>query len=149
MKKKSEPVILIRTDGNNKIGFGHIYRTIALSKELKKLGFKICFLTSNNKIILDKIKKYGKYYLTNNKKDFEISLIKKINPDIVIIDLLEKFFPFGINYFKSLNKMDIFIVTIDYVGQENKFADIGIHSLFGPQKFRAKKFMFVIWELKK
>ena len=90
-----KPVILIRTDGDNKIGMGHIYRTISLSQELKKHGFKIHFLISKNDILFKKLQKHGKCHISNNNEITEIDKIKKINRDIIIIDILKKFFSFG------------------------------------------------------
>jgi len=135
---QAKPVILIRTDGNNKIGMGHIYRTIALSNELKKCGFKIHFLTSKNDLLFKKLKKYGKCHSSTNEID-EISKIKKINPDIIIIDILKKFFSFGSRYMKNIQKLCKLLITIDYVAPELKYVDIAIHMLFGPKQFKAKK----------
>ena len=39
--------IIIRTDGDNKIGLGHIYRSLYLAKELKKNKFNVIFLSKS------------------------------------------------------------------------------------------------------
>jgi UDP-2,4-diacetamido-2,4,6-trideoxy-beta-L-altropyranose hydrolase len=134
--------ILIRTDGDNKIGMGHIYRSIAVGEELKKQGFEIHFLTPNKPMILNKLSKYGKCHITTNDLKNEISTIGKIHPSIIIIDLLKKFLPFRTNYFKSIKQICKILVTIDYVSADSQFVDIGIHSLFGPKKSKAKKIFF-------
>jgi len=139
MKSNRKPLVLIRTEGNNKIGMGHIYRSISISKQLKKNGFKTNFLITKNKIIKKKLESFGKCYYTNNNQIYEISLIKKINPDIIIIDLLRKFFPYNFTFFKSIKKLCKLLVTIDFTGKGTKYADLGIHSLFPPKKFKAKK----------
>jgi len=35
--------IIIKTDGNNTIGLGHVYRSLNLAKELKKKNIKVIF----------------------------------------------------------------------------------------------------------
>lgn len=137
-----KPVILIRTDGDNKIGMGHIYRTISLSQELKKHGFKIHFLISKNDILFKKLQKHGKCHISNNNEITEIDKIKKINPDIIIIDILKKFFSFGSRYMKKIQKFCKLLITIDYVAKELQHVDIAIHSLFGPKQYTAKKTFF-------
>ena len=67
MKDRTKPRVLFRTDGNDKIGMGHIYRTIGLAQFFKKSGFEICFLTSKNKLLTTKIKLNGKHITTNQK----------------------------------------------------------------------------------
>ena len=96
------PSVLIRTDGSNLIGLGHVYRCIALSQKLKKKGAKINFLVGTNPRIIKKLKTYGKCYISNNIEEDEIQLINKINPDIIFIDLLKKFFPYSNSYFKRI-----------------------------------------------
>lgn len=140
--KRSKPIVLIRTDGNNKIGMGHIYRSIALSQELKKHGFEIHFFTSNNNMLIKKLSKYGKCHTANNNEAAEINKIKKIKPEIIIIDLLKKFFLFGSRYMNTVRKFCKLLVTIDYVAKELRYVDVSIHSLFGPKKFKAKKTFF-------
>ena len=129
----SKPLLLIRTDGNNKIGMGHVYRSIALCQEMKKRGFEISFLVPRNHLVLSKLKNFATCYITNNKQTREISIIKKIKPDVVVIDLLKKFFPYGDSYFKSIRNFCKLSVTIDYVGSESKWVDLGINYLFKPK----------------
>lgn len=129
MKK---PLIIIRTDGNNLIGMGHIYRSITLAQEFKKFNAEICFIIGNNSSIFSKLQKYGKCYISNNLETKEIQIIQKLNPDIIIIDLLKKFFPFSKNYFLQIHSIGK-LVTIDFIGNENKYSDLTINYLFKPK----------------
>lgn len=139
MKRNRKPLVLIRTDGNNKIGMGHIYRSISISKQLKKFGFKTNFLITKNKIIKKKLEGFGKCYYTNNNQVYEISIIKKLRPDIIIVDLLQKFFPHNYKFFKSIKKLCKLLVTIDFTGKGTEYANLGIHSIFSPKKYKAKR----------
>jgi len=140
--KKQKPIALIRTDGGNKIGMGHIFRSVALSQELKKKGFQIHFLITENKEIMNNLRKFGKCHFSSKNEYDEIDEIGKIEPEIIIIDLLKKFFPYEERYFKLLKKICKLLVTIDYSGKELEYVDLGFHSLFGPKKNRAKKTFF-------
>jgi UDP-2,4-diacetamido-2,4,6-trideoxy-beta-L-altropyranose hydrolase len=139
---KKKPLVLIRTDGNNLIGMGHIFRTIGIAEKLKSKGFDICYLIPEDKIIIDKIKSFGKYYVTNNNEINELTLIKKIQPEIFILDILKKYFKFSKNYFKIIKKVSTLFVTIDYVSKEIQYADLAIHSLFNPKKFKTSRTIF-------
>ena len=94
--------ILIKTDGDNKIGMGHIYRCMALSHELKNLDSVIQFLIPKNKIIENKLKKFGKCFFSPNNETKELKLIKKLKPDIIIIDILPKYFQYRNRYLKKI-----------------------------------------------
>ena len=136
------PSILIRTDGNNLIGLGHVYRCIALSQKLKKKGAKINFLVGSNPLIVKKLKTHGKCYISNNIEEDEIQLINKINPDIIFIDLLKKFFPYSNSYFKRIRKLTQLLVTIDFSGKEVIYADLSFYSLFKPKIKNSKKIFY-------
>ena len=136
------PSILIRTDGSNLIGLGHVYRCIALSQKLKKKGAKINFLVGSNPRITKKLKIYGKCYISNNIEEDEIQLINKINPDIIFIDLLKKFFPYSNSYFKRIRKLTQLLVTIDFSGKEVIYADLSFYSLFKPKIKNSKKIFY-------
>lgn len=139
--KNDKPIVLIRTDGNNKIGMGHIFRSIALSNELKKVGFEIHFLFSD-KNNLKKLSQFGKCHIISNDESKELKEIQKIKPKIIIIDLLKKFFPYKKRYFIKIKKSCELLTTIDYSGNELKFVDLGFHSLFGPKKNKANQSFF-------
>jgi UDP-2,4-diacetamido-2,4,6-trideoxy-beta-L-altropyranose hydrolase len=131
--------VLIITDGNNKIGLGHFYRTFSLSKELKKNRMNISFLTSKNKFLKNNLSKFGNHYTFSNNDEKDLEKIKKINPDIIIIDLLEKFFPYSIKFIKKLKNSCSLLTSIDFEGKGLQYIDLGFHTLFKPKKFHAKK----------
>ena len=135
--KESVPVVLFRTDGSNEIGLGHIYRSIVLAKELIKVGCEIHFLTSES--FSNLFGTIGTCHITNKKEQDEISLIKKINPDIFILDILEKFLDYSQTYFIEVRKISKLSIAIDYSSKNLNFFDQSFHFLFGPKQHMAKK----------
>lgn len=123
--------IIIKTDGSNKIGLGHIYRSINLAKELKKNNFRIVFLT--NSIIVKKIVPKS-FIVINYKNDLNelIKILDEFKPKIIVIDKLEE----NKKELKIMIEKTI-IFTIDYIGKNKNFVKKGINILYqisGSQK---------------
>ena len=70
--------VLIKTDGSNKIGMGHIVLSITLAKKFKEKGYKIFFLTPKNKILQNKLSKFG-IWDGLKQKMMKRKLLKKLN----------------------------------------------------------------------
>lgn len=121
MKKMNK--IIIKTDGDNSIGLGHIYRTLNLAKELTK-KYKVIFLT--NSTILKKIipKKFIIKEIRNNEKDLQ-NILDNVNPKIIIIDKLRE----RSKDLKILRKKSE-IIAIDYTGKNKKMIKMGINMLY-------------------
>jgi len=135
--QKTKQRILIRTDTSNEIGMGHIFRCKSIATALKSKGYEIHFITSTN--VKQFLGNLGVFHISNNVESDELTLIRNIEPEIFIIDLLEKFFPFSGKYFRELRKISQVLISIDYVSKNLKYFDKSFHSLFGPKKFHAKK----------
>ena len=116
--------IIIKTDGNNEIGLGHIYRSLNLAKELKKNNLKIVFLTKSPivKKIIPKIFTIKK--INNNTKELQ-NFLNKLNPKIVIIDKLKE----NSNELKILDRKSN-VVGIDYTAKNKKILKFGINMLY-------------------
>lgn len=137
MIKTEKKIVVIRTDGGNEIGMGHISRTLYLANEFKSKGYSVHFITSNNfRSILGKS---GKCHIIKNDHNKEIKLIKKLSPKFFILDILKNFFPYKSNYFLELKKIPTKLIAIDFVSKDLKYFDISFHSLFSPKNFKAKK----------
>ena len=132
--------ILIKTDGNNVIGMGHLYRCIILAKELKKRGFEINFLIPKNKLIEKKIGSLGICNFTNNNQNTEINIIRKINPDIILIDLLKKYFLYNEKFWTEIKTICKLLITIDFNGKELKYVDLAFNPLFNTTHKAKKNF---------
>ncbi len=88
--------ILIRVDGHKRIGMGHIYEMLQLSRYMNKhYGAEVVFITRNNEaalnlILNDQFEYYALPFNISRKR--EIEEIRRIinieNPSVLILDLL-------------------------------------------------------------
>ena len=81
--------ILFLADGSQKIGMGHIYRSLNLANELKNKN-KILFLTREKLSYKIFNKKYKTFFVKKEDRSKENFLIRKINPDLIIVDKLKE-----------------------------------------------------------
>lgn len=117
--------IIIRVDGYNRIGLGHIYRTTALvhhlsdhqilfvSKKIHKLG--INFIKSQN---------FNIKTFTHKKEFYEI--IANFEPDIIFNDILDT----STDYIEYLKGKNIFTVNFEDLGDGSTKSDIVINALY-------------------
>ena len=86
--KKNKLAVI--TDGDSKIGLGHVYRSLTLAKELKKYNdIEIYFLTRSDETILRKIEDEG-FIGINFVNDEEIKdLLKEFVINTIIMDRLD------------------------------------------------------------
>lgn len=69
--------IIIRVDGNNSIGSGHIVRNITLANQLKKIGYNIIFVSRNiTKKLIQTINKNNHNFIKLEKNDPQILKIE-------------------------------------------------------------------------
>ncbi len=124
--------IIIKTDGDNNIGLGHVYRTLNLAKELKNNNIKVVFLTKST--ILKKIipKSFIIKKIKNNKNDLQ-NILDSINPKIIVIDKLKE----NSNELKILGGKSK-IIAIDYTGKNKKMIKFGINMLYQKSGIRGK-----------
>lgn len=130
--------IVFITSGGLEMGMGHVYRSISLAEEIAKFGNKvdIHFLTKSNDIVINKIKNSGFKVIRPKDYEGELELLKKINPNVVIIDRLnvQEYFVKAIR-----RSLDPKIVIFDNVSSANKYADVIVNAIVG-SNFRNRKF---------
>lgn len=117
--------IILRADGYNQIGMGHIYHCLTLAYSL--IGQEILLVTKREyEEGVEKIKEsYLPYELIENDEDF-FNLIEKWKPDIIVHDCLNTDAP----YMKQIKKNVHRLVTIEDLGEGAKFADAVINALY-------------------
>jgi len=132
--------ILIKTNGSNKIGMGHIVLSIALAKKFKEKGFKIFFLTPKNEILRHKLAKFGTYKSFLSKSE-EVKIINQISPDIIIIiiNISKNYFSPNLTYIKNLKKICKLLITLEYTGKAIQYADVSFNSLIFTDQPKTKK----------
>ena len=127
--------ILIRADGDKRIGMGHLYETRTLAKYLKqKFDYEIVFIIRNNRAALnlinrDEFRIYPlKYNISQNEELEEIKRIIDIEyPQVIIMDVIKNGHS---NFFmkKLKSYSDACCVVISNALEKIKiFSDIVIH----------------------
>ena len=118
--------IIIRVDGDKKMGMGHIYRSITLAHRLS-LYHEVMFAVEEDKT--DAIKKiestnYKMFLFKNNDELYEH--LKMMDADIIINDILDT----DADYIKKLKKLGYFVVNFEDLGDGADEADIVINALY-------------------
>jgi len=122
--------ILLRADGNQTTGLGHLYRLFALVEMLQD-EYQCTFLTSENsvtKIIPDY---YNVQFVPGNVnlKGEPSWLMQQFNPDDHII--IADGYGFDSNYQKALHESGFRLVYIDDLSTEHMYADLVVNHAIG------------------
>ena len=126
--------ILIKTIGGQEIGVGHVYRSLALSKELEK-EFRVIFHVNDNPHVKTVVQEQGANYFVNediekivSREAFDLLLLDQLNSDDGLPQRLKPLLP------------HLKIVALDYFNYENEFVDVIInlfnHNLQKPKPDR-------------
>lgn len=117
-------ILGIRADGGFKIGLGHIYKSIWLANALKKKGFKIVFLTTEDRVSNSLITDQGFETVIFSKSWSESQKIQRLNqwvfqqtPKFLVID----HWSWPKEFWSELNRVD----KTTYVGMDVPPAGIG------------------------
>lgn len=120
LKKKK---VIIRVDGYEQIGLGHIYRTLTLANNI--MDHEVIFLMDNQyKLGIDIVKNQNFKVVTF--EDDPISLIYKIKPDIIINDILDT----ARDYMISLKELGTKVFNFEDLGSGAEFADGVFNALY-------------------
>lgn len=136
-------MIGIRVDANEEIGMGHFVRCLAVANQLKSLGEKVMFISSDD-YIKEKVEKDGfnfvslinKYYEKDSEIDILICLLKKNNINTLLLDSYEV----TELYMKCLHEI-VRIIYIDDINLFKYLADVIINYTYNTE--------FSIYEEKK
>jgi spore coat polysaccharide biosynthesis predicted glycosyltransferase SpsG/CMP-N-acetylneuraminic acid synthetase len=126
--------ICIRVDGAKELGFGHLYRALAIAQNIH--SHEVCFITryeNEYKLGLEFLKTHHYPILEIKSNEDFLNRLPEINPDIVINDILDT----EESYISELKDYDCFVVNFEDLGTGNRLADIVINDLYPdvyPQK---------------
>lgn len=127
--------ILFVVTGNEIVGLGHVYNTLLLANDI--LNHKITFLVDKeSKLAYEKIssKNYPVYIQENENI---LNDIKKLNPDIVINDILDT----NSEYMEELKENNFKVINFEDLGDGAKGADLVINAIY-PEKQVLKNHYF-------
>ena len=119
--------IVFRVDGDNEIGLGHIYRMITLASRMV-FNHNIIFLMDyhTKRLGIEKVKEYNYPIITFEGENALFRNLEKINPDIVINDILDT----SKGYILKLKNGGHFVVNFENLGDGTEFADLVINALY-------------------
>lgn len=119
--------IFIRVDGSKEMGFGHLYRALALAQNLT--AHEVFFITKANgeyQIGRDFLSDHHYPLLKIQSQNDFLKLIEEYNPQIVINDILDT----EEEYINQLKERGLFVVNFEDLGSGNRFADVVINDLY-------------------
>lgn len=126
--------VFIRVDGSKDMGFGHLYRALALAQNLT--AHEVFFVTKKNgkyKIGKDFLSSHHFPLLEIKDQNELFDLIDQYKPQILINDILDT----EQEYVECLKRKNLFVVNLEDLGSGNRFADVVINDLYPdlyPQK---------------
>jgi spore coat polysaccharide biosynthesis predicted glycosyltransferase SpsG len=118
---------VIRVNGGKNIGFGHLYRTLAIAQNIH--SHDITFVTSSEVDFSpgrDFLSKYNYPMAQIDSDDHFIEQLSELKPDIVINDILDT----DADYIDELKKRGIFVVNFEDLGEGNRSANVVINDLY-------------------
>lgn len=123
LKKKR---IILRADGEERLGMGHIYRCLSIAYRLT--GHDILFVTDEKYTLgLNKIKDSFFNFRTIRSCQDIFEIIKEFKPDIFINDILDT----DAEYVSRLKEKVARVVNFEDKGTGIKYADCVINALYG------------------
>ena len=125
--------VLFRIDGGSlpEIGMGHVVRCIALAKKLGEFHVESFFVMKDYKEGVQKVSNAGfKIQVIPKERDEidrVIEAIETFHPEVVVIDKLNT----EADYMRRVKKTGVVLVTMDDLGEGQKYADITINAIVG------------------
>jgi spore coat polysaccharide biosynthesis predicted glycosyltransferase SpsG/CMP-N-acetylneuraminic acid synthetase len=119
--------ICIRVDGAKNLGFGHLYRSLAIAQNIH--AHEVCFITQNAngfELGLDFLKSHHYPIIEIESNEDFLERLSEIRPDIVINDILDT----NEGYMTHLKDSGCFVVNFEDLGKGNRLADIVVNDLY-------------------
>jgi spore coat polysaccharide biosynthesis predicted glycosyltransferase SpsG len=124
--------IIFNVIGSDKIGMGHIYRSLTLAHEIT--DHEIIFVCDEqSRIAVDKIAGYDYMIKAFNPHVMEEQILS-LKPDLVINDTLDT----TKKYIMRLKENNIKVVNFEDLGPGARYTDVTINEVFDEPKFNSK-----------
>lgn len=119
--------ICIRVDGAKSLGFGHLYRALAIAQNIH--SHEVSFITRSDgeyELGINFLKSHY-YPITEISSNSEFTeRLDEIQPDIIINDILDT----DLKYISALKDKGCFVVNFEDLGVGNTLADIVVNDLY-------------------
>jgi len=119
--------ICIRVDGAKDLGFGHLYRSLAIAQNIH--AHEVCFITQNAngyELGLNFLNSHHYPIIEVESNEDFLNQLSNINPDIIINDILDT----QEDYMAILKEFGCFVVNFEDLGKGNRLADIVVNDLY-------------------
>ncbi len=124
-KLLNKKLIMLRVDGNNEIGLGHIYRTLLLASRL--IEHDVIFITDNDHSLGKEILENSNFkVLTFNKHSELINILKEYKPNVLINDILNT----DVDYMQEVTSLVDKVVNFEDIGSGARLANYVINALY-------------------
>jgi len=120
--------VVFRTRGSHKQGMGDVTGSLAIADAFRDVSPQdtITFLVDNNREAIDAINARNYKIRVAADLDEEITCLKKIKPDVIIVNMLEN----DTERLRNFKQNTRLLVTIDDAGSAARLADIRINPLY-------------------
>ena len=126
--------ILFVVSGFKKIGLGHVHNVLQIANEIT--DHEIIFLVDKKSdLAFNKIRSKN-YRVFKQKNPNIIFDIRKLNPDLIINDILDT----KQNYIKALIKLGKKVINFEDLGKGSKFAHLTINAIYSKKKDYQKSY---------
>ena len=117
--------ILVRVDGSNLIGLGHVYNMLTVLERFKKDDVLIVMRTKKS-LGIEKFKKEKFNVKCFSKKDELKKIIEKFEPHLIFNDLLNT----TVSYMKFLKKFNTLLINFEDLGRGRKYANLVFNPIY-------------------
>ena len=131
----SRKKILFVVTGNNKVGMGHVFRSLLIGNEL--IGHKLDFLVDAQSELAYQVIASKNYHVHQAKDEPLSSVIAQLEPDLVINDILDT----DEKYIRALRSLGIKVINFEDLGSGARYADAVFNALY-PEKMVLPKHYF-------
>ena len=127
--------ILVRVDGSNKIGLGHVHNMLTILNHFRNEEILIVMKSDSN--LGQKKFQEHLYNVRIFSKDSELfTIIKKFSPDIIFNDILDT----SSDYMKKIKNKKIFTVNFEDLGNGRKYANLVFNPIYHSSQNNSNEF---------
>src|SRR2546423_14663566 len=103
--------VLIRTEGGQRIGFGHVRRCLSLAMALRQAEVEVAFLSNSDRVVIEYIEAAGfkALQLASAADDELVETGRRYEAKIIIVDSYD----FGTDSFQALMQAGFLVAALD------------------------------------